>query len=75
MFPMIALSLVVLYLVLDRSGVLDELADRASRRGGAKAPRPADRIEASEAGPEADRRLEVFAKFIERLESGEDEEV
>ena len=71
MLPLVALSLAVLFFVMLRSGILDDLAnemrgDRSpSRRATGKLPAPED-------DPEVSKRLEVFKDFLEGDEEQED---
>ena len=74
MLVYVALFLLLVYVILDRTGVLADLANTFRPRNGAaadKAPEP-------EANPELDsdarRRLEVFEEFIEGLDPGDNDD-
>lgn len=64
MIALVAITMVVAYLVLDRSGLLDEFIQARRRQGGRSVRWRARRT--SRPG-ETDRRLEVFKQFIEEL--------
>ncbi len=74
MLPFAVMVLVVAYLVLDRSGVIDDIVAAVSKRKGRTGPRTLEIPPRSGVDKETDRRLEVFQNFIEQLQSQDDEE-
>ena len=71
MLPLVALSLAVLFFVMLRSGILDDLAKGIR---GERSPdgRTTGRLLAPEDDPEVSKRLEVFKDFLEGDEDQED---
>ncbi len=68
MLPIIALAAALIFFVLWRSGVLDELNRSAPGRGGARWKIEKPRAKPAKSPPRARKdRLEVFQKFIENL--------
>ena len=64
MLPFLTISLLVVFVILWRSGILDDLPDLLS------GSRRTNRHPKTDDDPEAARRLEVFKDFLE----GDDEE-
>ena len=71
MLVYIVVFLVIVYVVLDRSGILADLADTFRAQGG---PGREGSPEPRELDPEANRRLEIFEDFIEKLEGDENDQ-
>jgi hypothetical protein len=68
MLPIIALTAALIFFVLWRSGVLDELNRSAPGRGSARWKIEKPRAKRAESPPRDRKdRLEVFQKFIENL--------
>jgi hypothetical protein len=75
MLPLIVILLVIGYVILDRSGMLDDIAASLEKPRRSRPPRQPDSEAPQPAEKGADSRLEVFEEFIERLDqdNGEDE--
>ncbi len=74
MLPFVVVLVVIVYVVLDKSGLLSELAESIrGGRGGRRKWHP-EIMEKTKSDPETDKRLEVFERFIENLDSSEDNE-
>ena len=76
MLPVIAILLVVVYIILDRSGALADLGASVRRRGDDRSTGHPEIEDQAQPDPEVDRRLEIFEEFITGLDSdeGDDEE-
>jgi hypothetical protein len=72
--PVVALALVITYLILDRSGVIDELADTIAESQGKTVSWRRRSQEQGESDLEDDNRLEVFQDFIDNLNSSDEKE-
>jgi hypothetical protein len=68
MLPIVTLTAAVIFFVLWRSGVLDDLSRSAPGRGRARWKIEKPRAKSAKSQPRArNDRLEVFQKFIENL--------
>lgn len=74
MLAYIVLFLVVLYLILDKSGLLAEILDTFRAPTDEAGMGHPELNEKTVTDPETERRLEVFEEFIEQLEPSQDEE-
>jgi hypothetical protein len=74
MLPIIVLLLVIGYIILDRSGMLEDIAGSLQKQGHGHPPRHPEMDNGLAPDEDADRRLEVFEDFIEGLENSKDEE-
>jgi hypothetical protein len=73
MYVIIGLAATILFIILWRSGILEDLMERGGI--GEEERRQRDRKRLSEAplDPEMAKRLEVFEEFLEELPDDEDE--
>jgi hypothetical protein len=75
MLPFVTILVALVFFLLWRWGVLDDLRGRAQGQGGARwkveKPRPKA---ARTASRKTDDRLEVFQKFIEKLPDDDDQD-
>jgi hypothetical protein len=72
MLPLIGLLLVIAYVFLNRSGVLDDLADSLQKTRPKWRPRPLDADRSPAPDVDSERRLEIFEDFIEGLDPNRD---
>ncbi|MCJ7827691.1 hypothetical protein MUP65_00905 [Patescibacteria group bacterium] len=63
----------VLFLILWRSGILDDLAERGRAGGDARWQQERKRLKGAPLDPEMTKRLEIFEEFLEELPDDEDE--
>ncbi len=73
MLPAIAVVLAVVFLILDRAGVIEEYIEAMARRSGRPVPWQRKKGATQKRDQEADRRLEVFQQFIDELASSDEE--
>jgi hypothetical protein len=71
MLVYIVVFVLIVYVVLDRSGVLADLADTFREGGGAGLSGHPELDEPRTTDPETNRRLEIFEDFIEGLDEDE----
>jgi hypothetical protein len=74
MLPAIAVILALVFLVLDRAGVIDEYIEAMARRSGRPVPWQRKKSPPTKRDQEADRRLEVFQQFIDELNAPDEEQ-
>jgi hypothetical protein len=76
-FPMLAfigIGVSILFFVLWRSGILDDLTDAGRDRGPENPDSLFNRLMGEPVDPEMDKRLEIFEEFIEDLPPDDQEE-
>jgi hypothetical protein len=71
MLVYVVLFLIIVYVVLDKTGVLADLANMFQPRNQAPRTRHPELDIKTELDSDAERRLEVFEEFIEGLEPGD----
>lgn len=72
--PILVILLVIAYVVLDRSGLLEEFAKTIQRTREDWPPSHPEMEDAPPPDPESEGRLEVFEDFIEGLEPKNEDE-
>ena len=74
MLPIIVLLLVLTYLILDRSGMLEEFASAVQKTRKNWPPPHPEMENPPPPDAESERRLEVFEDFIEGLDPNNDDD-
>ena len=72
MLPLIGLLLVIAYVILSRSGALDDLAESLRKASPSIRSRRANVENPASPDGDSERRLEVFEDFIEGLDPKQD---
>ncbi len=71
MLVYVAVFLLIIYVVLDRTGVIADLAKGFRPRNGHPNDQHPELETKTKLDPDAERRLDVFEEFIERLDPGD----
>jgi hypothetical protein len=74
MLPLLVIVLVIVYFILDKAGIFEELGLVIRRQTRGQQGGHPELNEKTVSDPETDRRLEVFEDFIEGLDAPEEEE-
>jgi hypothetical protein len=74
MLPIIGITLLVVFIILWRSGILDDLQKGKLNRQDRSDFRERKRLKDKSTDPEMNKRLEVFKEFIDELPDDEAEE-
>ncbi len=73
MVVIIGIAATVLFIILWRSGVLDDLIERGGARNDERWGQESERLKEIPLDPEMTKRLEVFEEFMEELPDDEEE--
>jgi hypothetical protein len=74
MLPIIGITLLIVFVILWRSGILDDLQKGKLNRRTRSDVRDRKRLKDKSTDPEMNKRLEVFKEFIDELPDDEGEE-
>lgn len=74
MLPIIGITLLVVFIILWRSGILDDLQKGKLNRRSRSDVRERKQLKWKSSDPEMNKRLEVFKEFIDELPDDEGEE-
>lgn len=74
MLPIIGITVLIVFIILWRSGILEDLQyGKQSRRGRSDIPER-KKLKTGPTDPEMNKRLEVFREFIDELPDDENED-
>jgi hypothetical protein len=74
MLPIIGISVLIVFIILWRSGILDDLQSGKRYRKRGRDAQESKRLTIESADPDMNKRLEVFREFIDELPDDEAEE-
>jgi hypothetical protein len=74
MLPIIGITVLIVFIILWRSGILDDLQRGKRYRKSDREPQESKRLTTEAADPDMNKRLEVFREFIDELPDDEAEE-
>jgi hypothetical protein len=74
MLPIIGITVLIIFIILWRSGILDDLQRGRLYRQGKKEIRKSRQLTPSSSDPDMNKRLEVFKEFMDELPDDEVEE-
>jgi hypothetical protein len=74
MLPIIGISVLIVFIILWRSGILDDLQSGKRYRKSGRDAQESKRLTIESADPDMNKRLEVFREFIDELPDDEAEE-
>jgi hypothetical protein len=74
MLPIIGITVLIVFIILWRSGILDDLQKGKRYRKSGREPQESKRLTTESADPDMNKRLEVFREFIDELPDDEGEE-
>jgi len=74
MLPIIGITVLIIFIILWRSGILDDLQKGRFSRQGKKDIQETKQLTPTSSDPEMNKRLEVFREFIDELPDDEIED-
>jgi hypothetical protein len=74
MLPMIGITVLIVFIILWRSGILDDLREGKRYRKSGSDVRESRQLAKGSTDPDMNKRLEVFKEFIDELPDDESEE-